>query len=299
MTPPPAETLNSNPKETWTLVTRRRGKPITNPAYRSKTLTQSSEFETPSSWTPTDSSSDPERESKLLRQMQSAIRQLDNSQFVSRFLSRLRDPKIQEGFNKLLASCSQIQIVAYGIGSIESYNVPRLQLALALLLKKELGVRAAGPIEVFDPVLSAVECAVLEALGCRLIVVDECGRRETAVPTIFYMPHCEAALYDNLLDANWKPVMLRKMVVLGNSFGVYERYVSEMRGVRGSVSLEVDGRHLLGIRRYVREIEMEERNSDRGIKEVDEEDLFYKAFHDMSWHFFELDDDADMEFLCK
>ncbi|PKU63025.1 protein SENSITIVITY TO RED LIGHT REDUCED 1 [Dendrobium catenatum] len=299
MTPTTAETLNSNPNETWTLVTRRRGKHITNPAYRSKTPTQSSKFGTPSSWTPTDSSSDPPRESKLLRQMQSAIRQLETSQFVSRFLSRLRDPKIQEGFNKLLASGSPIQIVAYGIGSIESYKVPRLQLALALLLKKELGVRAAGPIEVFDPVLSAVECAVLEALGCRLIVVDECGRRETAVPTIFYMPHCEAALYDNLLDANWKPMMLRKMVVLGNSFGVYERYVSEMRGVCGSVSLEVDGRHLLGIRRYVREMEMEERDSDRDIKEDEEEDLFYKAFHDMSWHFFELDDAADMELLCK
>ncbi|XP_020585404.1 LOW QUALITY PROTEIN: protein SENSITIVITY TO RED LIGHT REDUCED 1 [Phalaenopsis equestris] len=296
MIPSPSKTLNSNPNEAWTLVNRRRrrGKPITNAASRSKTLTPSPEHKTPSSWIPTDSSTDSERESKLLARMESAIRELGSSRFVHRFLSRYRDPQIQKELNKLLTPCLQIQIVAYGIGSIESYKTPRLPLALALLLRQELGVRAMRPIEVFDPVLSAVECAVLAALGCRVITVDECGRRETAMPTIYYMPHCEAMLYDNLLDANWKPVMLRRMVVIGNSFGVYERYVKEMRGACGSVALEVDGRHLLWIRRYVREVEMEGKENGRDFKEDEDEVELFKAFHDLSWHFFELDDDADM-----
>ncbi|KAK8967758.1 Protein SENSITIVITY TO RED LIGHT REDUCED 1 [Platanthera guangdongensis] len=110
--------------------------------------------------------------------MQSSIRRFDNSRFGRRFLSRLRDPQIQERFHELTASCSQIQIVAYGIGSIESYETPRLQLALALRLKEALGDTAAGPIEVFDPVLSAAECAVLvlssaARLLLTMIVADE------------------------------------------------------------------------------------------------------------------------------
>lgn len=231
--------------------------------------------------------------------MQISIRRLDNSRFGRRFLSRIRDPQIQTRIHELTASCSQIQIVAYGIGSIESYEIPRLQLALALRLKEELGAKVAGPIEVFDPVLSAVECAVLVSLGCTVIANDECGRREAADPTLFYMPHCEAVLYDNLLSSNWKPAMLRRMIVLGNSFGAYDRTVNEFRGINGSVPLEVDCRHLLGIRRYVLEVEMEETNNSRILKEDEDEFEFYKGFHDMSWHFFELDDDIDMNCLCK
>lgn len=132
---------------------------------------------------------------------------------------------------------------------------------------------------------------MLAALGFRVIDANECGRREAAGPTVFYMPHCEAALYDNLLSANWMAVMLRRMVVIGNSFGVYERNVREMRGARGCVDLERDGRHLIGVRRFVREVEMEERG------DVEEDVEFYMAFHDMSWHFFEIDDDADLRVL--
>ncbi|KAG0495950.1 hypothetical protein HPP92_000641 [Vanilla planifolia] len=222
--------------------------------------------------------------------MQSSIRRLEKSQFFRRFLCRMRSPLIQECLDKLLVSCSRIQIVAYGIGSIESYEVPRLQLALAILLMQELGVRVAGSIEVFDPILSSVECAVVAALGCTVVSVDEGGRREATVPTLFYMPHCELVLYDSLLEANWKPAMLKRLVVLGNSFGVYERCANERVGA-GSVPLEVQGRHVLGSRRYVREVEMED--TEYFPKENDEED-FFEAFHDISWHFFDLQDDAKL-----
>ncbi|KAK8965149.1 Protein SENSITIVITY TO RED LIGHT REDUCED 1 [Platanthera guangdongensis] len=300
MVPPAAETPKPNPNEIWTFVSRRhRGKNPPNHTSRSNFQSAYSVCRPPSPWTPTDSSPDPERVSKLLHRMQSSIRRFDNSRFGRRFLSRLRDPQIQERFHELTASCSQIQIVAYGIGSIESYETPRLQLALALRLKEALGDTAAGPIEVFDPVLSAAECAVLVSLGCTVIANDECGRREATAPSIFYMPHCEAVLYENLLNANWKPEMLRRMVLLGNSFGAYDRSVSEMRGINGSVDLEVHCRHLIGIRRYVLEVEMEERDDRRILKEDDDEFEFYKGFHDMSWHFFQLDRDTDLDCLCK
>ncbi|KAG0496015.1 hypothetical protein HPP92_000706 [Vanilla planifolia] len=232
------ENIHSESNNTWTLVTRRRRRAISALSYIPQATYSSSRVRTPSPWTPTDSSADPERESKLLRRMQSSIRRLEKSRFFRRFLCRMRSPLIQECLDKLLVSCSRIQIVAYGIGSIESYEVPRLQLALAILLMQELGVRVAGSIEVFDPILSSVECAVVAALGCTVVSVDEGGRREATVPTLFYMPHCELVLYDSLLEANWKPAMLKRLVVLGNSFGVYERCANERVGA-GSVSLEV------------------------------------------------------------
>ena len=36
--------------------------------------------------------------------------------------------------------------------------------------------------------------------------------------TIFYMPHCAKALYNNLLYANWSSVHLARFVIVGNSF---------------------------------------------------------------------------------
>ncbi|KAK8918604.1 Protein SENSITIVITY TO RED LIGHT REDUCED 1 [Platanthera zijinensis] len=290
MAPPAAETLQPNPNDNRTL--RRSGKATPN---RSK-IRAYSVCRIPSPWTPADSSTDPERESKLLRLMQSAIRRFDNSRLGRRFLSRLRDPQIQARFRELTASCSQIQIVAYGIGSIESDDeISRLQVSLALRLNEELGATAAGPIEVFDPVLSAAECAVLASLGCTVITYNECCRREATTPTIFYMPYCDAELYENLLRANWKPEMLRRMVVLGNSFGAYDWFVKVM----GSAAHRVSWRNLLGIRRYVLEVKMEDWCNTRVLKENEDEIEIFKGVLNMSWHFFELDSDTDLDSLSN
>ncbi|KAG1339169.1 putative protein SENSITIVITY TO RED LIGHT REDUCED 1 [Cocos nucifera] len=232
--------------------------------------------------------------------MQSAVRRLEGSRFYQRFLSRLRDAQIRNGLARVLGSGREFQMVVYGIGSIEYYDPPRLQLALAVLLRRELGPAVAS-VDVFDPVLSATECAVVRALGCTVVPVDEQGRREATVPSLFYMPHCEAALYDALLEANWRPAMLNRMVVLGNSFAAYEKYMEEVAWSNGSVALEAASEHILGVRRYVREVEMEEKGEVEASGEVkeEEEDGFFKAFHDTSWHFFELDDDIQMNSLKK
>lgn len=139
----------------------------------------------------------------------------------------------------------------------------------------------------------------MEALGCRVIQRDEQGRRVVEAPTIFYMPHCEAVLYDNLLRANWRPVALNQMVVLGNSFSEYGRYVEEMGGCGGSVAVGMEARHVLGVRKYVREVGMEggKMVGVSGEVEDDDDDGFFKAFHDMSWHFFELDEKVDMDLV--
>ena len=43
--------------------------------------------------------------------------------------------------------------------------------------------------------------------------------------TLFYMPHCGKALYNNLLWANWTPELLTNLLIIGNSFQhVCDRY---------------------------------------------------------------------------
>lgn len=51
--------------------------------------------------------------------------------------------------------------------------------------------------------------------------MNEGGARRVCVPTLFYLPHCEGALCDALLGANWESGRLPLLAVLGNSFGTY------------------------------------------------------------------------------
>lgn len=128
----------------------------------------------------------------------------------------------------------------------------------------------------------------MEELGFSVMRFDELGRREVKVPTLFFMPHCELQLYDNLLGANWGEG-LRRMAILGNSFGGYGRYAEE--GIRnGSVRVNDAGRRVIGVSRFVREVEME----GVGMEEEEDGDGYFRAFHDMSWHFFELGDGSDI-----
>jgi hypothetical protein len=103
------------------------------------------------------------------------------------------------------------------------------------------------------------------------------------------MPHCEAVLYDSLLRTNWQPLNLRRMAMIGNSFTKYARYVSETCESVGSVKIKEVARCMLESRRFVKEvvIEWEIGGEEPGL------DLF-QAFHDTSWHFFDVDDRTDL-----
>lgn len=52
----------------------------------------------------------------------------------------------------------------------------------------------------------------------QVLDADEQGQRVAAAPTLFYLPHCEAELCDNLLAANVAARTLRRVGVLGNCF---------------------------------------------------------------------------------
>lgn len=259
----------------WTFVLpRRRGRKTLNP--KPNTTLQTTHPH-PSIIHP---QTDPQiEESKLMEKMQLTLKNLESSSFYRALVAQIQTPRLISLFSRALSHHPQkkMQMVIYGIGSIESYEPPRLQLSLAILLSRRFDwMVGGGRIEVFDPIVSEVESRVMEALGCTVLTVDEKGRREAERPTLFFMPHCEAELYNNLLEANWRPERLDRMVVFGNSFERYHSFVTEFRS---SVVGRFSG-YVLEAGRFVEEV---------GIDTVSED--FFRAFHDTSWHFF----DAEME----
>ncbi|KAG7945864.1 hypothetical protein I3843_14G009300 [Carya illinoinensis] len=257
----------------WTVVLPRRGR-------QRKHLPRIRSVEQQQSWAPTDLETNPIRTSKLMQKMQICIKKIESSPFHRILLDQIQTPEILHCLHRVLGSESKMQMVIYGIGSIESYEAPRLQLSLAILMKKKLSW--IGDIEVFDPILSATESQVLEALGCSVLSVNEQGHRRALKPTIFFMPHCEAELYDNLLHANWGVELLNRVVLFGNSFETYEQHVSEFKH-----SAVVDSaRHILAIRPFTKEFK---------IKTVSDD--YFGAFHDSSWHFFSPALDTELQFI--
>ncbi|GIL91359.1 hypothetical protein Vretimale_17714 [Volvox reticuliferus] len=150
-------------------------------------------------------------------------------------------------------------LVVYGLGSPHLSRVSRYQLALVLLLRDQILSGLTSPVHLYDPAFDDVDRLALEQLGLQVVDVDEGAARRVVEPTFFYMPHCEAELYDALLRANWgggvgcfsDPAAaatgssscshsrssggLPLLVVLGNSFRQYlERWRMRRAGSGGA-----------------------------------------------------------------
>lgn len=262
--------------EDWTIFLPRRNK-------RRKSipkLKSSEEQQKAKQWFPTDVENDPKREADLMQKMVTYIKKLEDSQFYQTFLSQIETPNILQNFLKILGTESSMQMVIYGIGSIESYEPPRLQLSLAILIKRKFSW--IDTVEVFDPIISLAESRVLEALGCSVLSVNEFGRRQALRPTLFFMPHCEAELYDNLLQANWRVDMLNRMALLGNGFSVYQHYGS----IISNSTITSSRQHILHVSKFAKEFE---------IATVSEE--YFRAFNGSSWHFFSLDSESQLQLV--
>ncbi|KAL8028662.1 hypothetical protein ABFX02_14G175800 [Erythranthe guttata] len=261
----------SSPTEEWTVVLPRRGK-------KNKLVIPKREKEV-QLWKPLDLETDTERESKLLQKMRICIEKLENSEFCNSLFAQMQDPEMSDKFLKLSGAGKKSEMVIYGIGSIESFESPRLQLGLAILIKRKFDW--IGEIQVFDPIISMTESKVLTSLGCSVLSINEQGRRKAIEPTLFFMPHCEAELYDNLLEANWGADNLNRVVIFGNSFGEYERIVSlSQRSIR-----KHSWRHILAVKGITEEFGIDTSFSDE----------FFRAFNGSSWHFFISGNGAHLE----
>ena len=248
--------------ENWTVVMPHRGK------KRIHSLRHNTPEAEQQPWVPNELESDPEREAKLIQKMEFCIKKVESSRFYQNFLEQVENPEILDSFHRVLGFELKMPMVIYGIGSIESYETPRFQLSLAILMKRKFcWIR---DIEVFDPILSATESRVLESLGCSVLSVNEQGCRRATKPLLFYMPHCEAGLYNNLLQANWELELLNHIVLFGNSFEMYE-FFSE---IKNSIVVE-STKHVLAARKFADEYVIKTASDD-----------FFAAFHDSNWHFF-------------
>jgi len=131
------------------------------------------------------------------------------------------------------------RIVCLGIGSVVASAASAWQLALALHLAETLGITDRAWA---DPQMRAADVAVGEEFGFARI--DPSVAPDTAAmakshsgPLLLFMPHCDRALYERVLAANWEggeiclndeggflaPVAppLGRVVLVGNSFKVY------------------------------------------------------------------------------
>lgn len=261
--------MTASSAEEWTVVQRGRGKRRERPP----STTKPPEEILP--WSPSDTEVNPERITNLTRKLDLSMKRLESSQFYSTFMEQMEQQDISSCFQKVLGPEPRLQMVVYGIGSIESYEPPRLQLSLALSIKRKFNW--IGGIEVFDPVLSATESRVLESLGCSILKINEHGRRRAEKPTLFFMPHCEAELYDNLIELNWKERSLDRIALFGNSFEMYALN-SEFKG---SLVLRC-AKHVVAVSKFADE-----------FKITAVSDLF-ASFHDSSWHFFDAMGDVEL-----
>ena len=136
----------------------------------------------------------------------------------------------------------KINIICYGLGSIDDQFSSRYQLALLLLIIDELksitfdsDSNSSGLkinfVELYDPVFSEIDKKLLtdfysfrlESINCKCMkntkLFDEtsaAGDDETL--NFFFMPHCSKGLFNNLLFANWYEKNLNSLIILGNSF---------------------------------------------------------------------------------
>ncbi|XP_069850724.1 SRR1-like protein [Dipodomys merriami] len=129
----------------------------------------------------------------------------------------------------LASGACLVQCVCYGLGNFASCITARTQLAFLLLLLERCQI-PRHHCWVYDPLFSQLETSVLSTLGVAVLSENEEGKRSVrGEPTIFYMPHCGTALYNNLLWSNWSVDALSKMVVIGNSFtGLRERMLTRV-----------------------------------------------------------------------
>ncbi|GJT05333.1 protein sensitivity to red light reduced 1 [Tanacetum coccineum] len=227
-------------------------------------------------WSPLDVDTTPERETELMQQIQITTEKLENSESFSVFMLQMKSIQgSEEHFLKLTRSEETLRMVIYGVGSFEMYEASRFQLSLALILQRNL--EWIGDIEVFDPLLSLTELNVLKKLGLRPLFVNELAKRKVMKPMVFFMPHCPAELYENLLETNWNNEMLNKIMILGNSFAKRcEHYRSGGSG--NSVSSIT---HMLALEPFTKEFKVPRFLVD-----------FSHAFRGTSWHIFNVDKDA-------
>jgi SRR1 len=124
--------------------------------------------------------------------------------------------------------CPQRQIIAFGIGNFSKtattyYSASLWQLAITICLKRHWAGKVGAGVEndvcvsFYDPCSTKEEQSFLiDRLGFRVLVTNNKGNFPIGkVRTIFFMPHCPAQLYENVIWSNFESD--HQAIVIGNS----------------------------------------------------------------------------------
>eukprot|EP01024_Parvocaulis_polyphysoides_P030352 TRINITY_DN2756_c1_g1_i1.p1 TRINITY_DN2756_c1_g1~~TRINITY_DN2756_c1_g1_i1.p1 ORF type:complete len:236 (-),score=29.18 TRINITY_DN2756_c1_g1_i1:217-924(-) len=109
------------------------------------------------------------------------------------------------------------QMIIYGLGSLTVNTNSQFQFALALELKKFIGIQK---IQIYDPIFTKIDKSVLRQYDVDILKIDEkCKKNIHGVCTLFYLPHLEKEFINNLLGAN--QIFWDKIYILGNRLQNY------------------------------------------------------------------------------
>lgn len=116
-------------------------------------------------------------------------------------------------------------LVCLGLGSFLSSANARAQLAAAIQLRTVHVANGNAPCYIADPAMVAEDKDVCARAGFRVVAgFDEAMKCEalssSGARLLLFMPHCERALYENVLGALWGD-RLERTELFGNCFSAF------------------------------------------------------------------------------
>jgi len=151
-----------------------------------------------------------------LEQLRASLERLEADLAASPFCTSLRHAFAAVAAGDAAYWRRITRVRCYGLGPPSSSLSARAQLALLPVL---LSLLPGAPSAAFyDPVLSDLDKQLIAAAGGTLLTEAAAADHRVTESTLFYMPHCDASVYNDVLDANWAAESLPELAILGNSF---------------------------------------------------------------------------------
>lgn len=201
-------------------------------------------------------SSENQLNSNLLKsKIDLCVQQLNESLYLKNVFNAIsRCLQIKFGSESIGISGQLSQIICYGLGNFTTSADSLYQLTLLLSLKDFC---KTDRIYIFDPIFTENEKIFLkEELNLTLIEKNEkCIHpidSSSDQMVMFFMPHCDKSLFNNILWSNWDSKRLQNILIFGNSFErisetigskrtakLFYRYLTEMTDSLDGVLIEI------------------------------------------------------------
>ncbi|TDL27518.1 hypothetical protein BD410DRAFT_425041 [Rickenella mellea] len=112
------------------------------------------------------------------------------------------------------------EILCLGLGSPCASAEARRQLCFLVHLRDVLQICPQNVLAC-DPIFSDGDVSCLRQCDVVQLTDNKMGKYRLDKPSIAFMPHCTATLYENLLRENWSTACLSNIVVIGNCLAEY------------------------------------------------------------------------------